>query len=562
MPNSSAHWPISRVVAGCLLAALVGWAAGWGWQAAGERNLAKPVGQVAAGGGSGDADGLEPAGSGKGRIADAALPGLVQRVLASRQRDRRMYDLYEVAEKLSAAQFQVLIGLLQKQKDDELASEVLAYWFEADFANARAFVDRTPIKELDSWLLWQTTATWARMNAKDFEAWFEALPAKDKAVLGPNGIYTLVLSIAHVDPEGAVRLLTEGSGSSPAEGLEQVLEKWAKRDPAAAAARSLALPACRVRDDSIDAIVGHWVKKDLAGARSFVEGISDAQLRGKALVSLCEALKDTDPQSAAETLAQFKGSSYQVRDTFGKVLTAWAGKDLQAALDWANDLSDPQTQSSAFGSIIAAAAKNDPRLAMKLYSDAQGAGIDPRPETAAKAIALSLAKKEGVAAAGEFLGNLPAAEQKRAFQQASWPMVNLLGARAVAEQALQIPNEALRDDFLFTAASSMGDASDWKSATQALQRLPAGAERDAVTLRVAARALIDEPESATELFEATPGGHQRLMEEAGKWIASANRVGAEKWIRSSTALSDEERSALLEKLPASVTGTVVGKVPP
>ena len=374
MPNSSAHWPISRVVAGCLLAALVGWAAGWGWQAAGERNLAKPVGQVAAGGGSGDADGLEPAGSGKGRIADAALPGLVQRVLASRQRDRRMHDLYEVAEKLSAAQFPVLIDLLQKQKESELAGDLLAYWLETDFASARAFVGRTPMKDLDSWLLWQTTATWARINAKDFEAWFESLPAKDKAVLGPNGIYTLALTIVPVDPEMAVRLYTKGSGSTAPRGLDAVLEEWAKRDPAAAAARSLALPASRVRDDSVDAIIKHWVKKDLAGARSFIEGISDAQLRGKALVSLCEALKDTDPQSAAETLAQFKGSTYQVRDAFGKVLTAWAGKDLQAALDWANDLSDPSTQRSALGSIIAAAAKTDPDLAMKLFTDAQAAG--------------------------------------------------------------------------------------------------------------------------------------------------------------------------------------------
>ena len=139
--------------------------------------------------------------------------------------------------------------------------------------------------------------------------------------------------------------------------------------------------------------------------------------------------------------------------------------------------------------------------------------------------------------------------------------MHLLGAPAVAEQALQIPNETLRDDWIYTAAVSMGHAGDWKSATLAVQRLAAGTERDALTLRVAAEALGFEPETAAALFEATPGGHQRMMEEAGKWIASANRVGAEKWIRSSTVLSDEERSALLEKLPAGVTGTAGGNVP-
>ena len=562
MPPSSAPWPISRVVAGSLLAALAGWGIGWGWEAAGGRTVAKSNGQVVTEGASHDPVGLEADAGGKGRIADAALPGLVQKVLASRQRDRRMHDLYEVAEKLSAAQFPVLISLLQKQKDGELDGELLAYWLEADFANARAYIGRTPVKELNDGLVWRAAETWARINAKDLEAWYYSLPAKDKAALEPDGISTLASSMAPFDPERAVRLLTKSSGTATPEGLDQVLAEWAERNPAAAAARSLALPASRIRDQALKRVIGQWVTKDPAGARGFVEGIQDAQLRGEALLSLCEALKDTDPKSAADTLAQFNVSARPARRAVSSVLTAWAEKDLQAALDWASDLPDSPVQRFALGRIIDQAATTDPDLAVKLYRDAQAAGMSPDANITVTGIARSLAEKEGIVAASAFLENLPAEEQKSAFKQACWPILNQLGAPAAAEQALQIPNEMMRDELLCTAAIYIGRSGDWKSATQAVQRVPAGAERDAVTLRVAADALLFEPETGMELFEVTPGGHQRMIEEAGKWITSTNRVSAEKWIRSSAVLSDEERSALLEKLPSGRSGTAAGQAPP
>ena len=158
--------------------------------------------------------------------------------------------------------------------------------------------------------------------------------------------------------------------------------------------------------------------------------------------------------------------------------------------------------------------------------------MSPDANITVTGIARSLAEKEGIVAASAFLENLPAEEQKSAFKQACWPILNQLGAPAAAEQALQIPNEMMRDELLCTAAIYIGRSGDWKSATQAVQRVPAGAERDAVTLRVAADALLFEPETGMELFEVTPGGHQRMIEEAGKWITSTNRVSAEKWIRS------------------------------
>ncbi len=491
---------------------------------------------------------------GQRRIDDAALPALLEKALAAPWKERREHDLYEIAERLTGTQFSAAVDLLCQEKNRELAGELLAYWLEKDFASARAYIARTPLSELSKGLL--PTYTWARANPQDFSRWVGSLTAEDREALGADVFSNLTSTLAEIDGPAAVRIYTEGAGTRLPEGVATALRFWARHDPSSAAATALSLPPSSAKDDAIEGIITIWSQDDPESARSFLAKIQDRQLHDKVVIDQCEQMLDTNPAGAADALAQLNPSSLSVQNVFKRTLSEWVGKDAQAALDWAGNLSGAPGQGYALGEIIGQIALKDPDQAARIYAEERNAGLAPDVTIAGSAIALSLAKQRGIAAANTFFQSLPPDEEDKAFQVACRSILENIGYSIAPDQILQLPEGPYRNQWLQTMTESYMKGNSWKAVSQFLGRISDTTERNSLSILVANTAIMSDPDTAVAIFSSIPNGHARLLDAAAKWLNSANlanRPNAEGWVLSTSAISDQERNALLEKLPSATS---------
>lgn len=102
----------------------------------------------------------------------------------------------------------------------------------------------------------------------------------------------IALVLAESEPERAARLLSEsgvdGRGFDVA--AVQVIERWAARTPADAAAWVLAFPPGAAREAGLKSVISHWAESDSQGVFTWMAGQENDAVRAEITLAMAEAL--------------------------------------------------------------------------------------------------------------------------------------------------------------------------------------------------------------------------------------------------------------------------------
>ena len=74
-----------------------------------------------------------------------------------------------------------------------------------------------------------------------------------------------------LDPEGTFRLAEANWEVFGKEGVQELLQEWARSDPEEAAAWAGSLDSSELRDESFRKVYGHWLKSDPGAAQAHLE---------------------------------------------------------------------------------------------------------------------------------------------------------------------------------------------------------------------------------------------------------------------------------------------------
>ena len=233
-----------------------------------------------------DRDGAEG-----GHADRAQWESAINRCLAESSSAKRLHLLYEAAQAFDLSDFPAIIEALRGKADDRgLSGELLEIWAERDVAGARAWCMSQPVSERLGFFD-HVAEVWGHVDALGMRDWLRALPEEDRNILLPKipesgrswlqGSRPWLQAIIDRNPEAALDLLD----LFPDHGQEQMsyaMFVFAKRDPVAAAARTLALPSSYAKAYALSALLGVWLKADRAAAMEWVERVGDPRIAQEA----------------------------------------------------------------------------------------------------------------------------------------------------------------------------------------------------------------------------------------------------------------------------------------
>ena len=178
------------------------------------------------------------------------------------------------------------------------------------------------------------------------------------------------------DPDAALRWAEanhKGEGGNPH--LAGVIKAIAATDSVRATTLLIGMTAGEQRGEALDAILPHILSKGDVAAREWVASIQDERLRNGAMDRMAKQLAIKDPKGTAEWLLASSGDAAQ--RGMDDVMSAWMGKDQQAASAYYQSLPPGEVRSSALGGMVGKLAEKNPREAAD-YIDQNPSDVDDR----------------------------------------------------------------------------------------------------------------------------------------------------------------------------------------
>lgn len=179
----------------------------------------------------------------------------------------------------------------------------------------------------------------------------------------------------------------------------------------------------RMKGMFVAMVAGEVLEQGLDEAKSWVETVTDPELRSGALARVTMEIMNDDREAAAAWIAQF-GDEQSAAPAVSRLADSWSREDPQAVLKWADQLSG-QSKAEAYEEAMGSWAREDP------------------------------------AAAGEFLGTLQASPERDAAVEGYATRVSRDNPAAAMDWANTIANEELRQE------TQVDVARDWYRKDQA-----------------------------------------------------------------------------------------------
>ncbi len=282
--------------------------------------------------------------------------------------------------------------------EGELLSDGLYYvsegWGESDpEAAAKWFHDNTETSTRED-ALWEVLESWGRKDPEKAFLWADELEpdiksavidavaegwaAVDPARAGEIGAgmegkpyqYEFLVSVAShwsdIDPEAAVDwatgVLHEGMRNGV---LAEIGENWANRDAGEATRLAEGMEPGANRQSLIGGIVSGWSEHDPDGAMDWLLGIdTEENHRAELIGDVIYNWSEIDPRGTVDWLeSQDEGPRKDnVLAVFSDVVM---NIDSEAAVAWANQISDPAARESKLRSLLSLWVKRDGALALR-----------------------------------------------------------------------------------------------------------------------------------------------------------------------------------------------------
>ena len=293
---------------------------------------------------------LAAAGKGEGGTkAPSTLQAFSDRIMKAKgekNREKRMALLSEAIQTLDPSQIKEALTEFKAMDDDRFRSQLrnmlLSRWGESDPKAALA---------------------WAQGQ----KSWITVFGVEDFRIGGDNGLSITPLFNSWLKKDSsAAKAWLEGL---PADSLFRrgLLPSFvfglAQRDPAAALSLARSLPNDQGQDYFSRALNG-WCLKDADAAIAYVGQLPDDQNKISILESMIRTLAPKNPDKAINLVEQIppQEQNFALR----KIGSSWAESDPKAALDFANQQTDPKVKSEILKGVIDGMAQKDPKGALEL----------------------------------------------------------------------------------------------------------------------------------------------------------------------------------------------------
>jgi hypothetical protein len=282
------------------------------------------------------------------RKGSSLLQGLLAAAEAESDPDRQEQALVRAEASVSEGALPgALNGLIQDSSSTaaELRRRLVRRWAESDPATAAAWATQLPPGTAHNDALQQVAIAWADSDPPTATRWICALPddgAKSKVVLG------VAYETARTDPVTALEVAGALEPSRDRdEALAHAVSQWGTANPAAAFDWAVQVADTALRQRLLAAIAVASAGQNPWPAATLVAGFLDpGQEQDRAAVSVVQRWASSDPQAAANWVAQFPntpaGSAAAENLQLG-----WSSQDNSAAGMWLHKLNEGLTPNRA-----------------------------------------------------------------------------------------------------------------------------------------------------------------------------------------------------------------------
>lgn len=273
-------------------------------------------------------------------VSDANLPDLIAQAAAALKGGKQ--DVSSIAKalgllaRISGGQMQSALERVKEIPDEParalLYKYLLSFWAESNPGMALGFAyNEVPADQRASVCEGVLTA-WASQNPESLMGWRTKAGALAPPPVEESLMATVFRTLASKNPEAAVELLqrpqSANSRAQSLRGMLDIIHTEADR------ARFLGLidqsqdPELRLQ--ARRAVVEHWAQRDPAAAAAWVDAAQPAWERTRLMDSLGYAWLQSDPATAADWWIQRAPGP----DTLVKIINVWAQEDPNAAGIW------------------------------------------------------------------------------------------------------------------------------------------------------------------------------------------------------------------------------------
>ena len=388
---------------------------------------------------------------------------------------------------------------------------------------AIALLDQVREQDLD-WVIKDIGAAWAKSDPEAAFAWANQQTNTKVKDLILGGVIT---SMASKDIKGAFAYIQSLSpGASEEKTIPEAFKMAAYNDFQGALAVMQSLPKGRTKDLATKGIILHL---SISG-----DGDRDAQ----AAWDMVSAIDDT----GIRTELQLKCPSSQNAD----ILTRWAVKHPDAAIQWMLSLPAGKSKDLALGRICRGMYYDNPQAAWYLASVIGDEGI----RNQAKGFVAWEWYKKDRAAARQWMLSLPTGPARDVALMSvgdGLTMDRRIDFQNLMDLYLRISDTRVRTELL-DSDSFLWCYQDRASATQWMQSLPAGPNKDSVAKGMSRALAANDPQAA---FDIAAGiGDFKLRTTALKNVveqwSKKDPAAATQWIKNS-ALPQEVKTQLLKR---------------
>lgn len=282
---------------------------------------------------------------------------------------------------LKADEIPALVEMVQKEfreNPDRYDSDSYALmgalferWALVDPAASIAFVNSCKSRSFQKSAAASCFGTLGKVDPNRALLEFEKLP---KGEIREAAGMQLVSALADTDPSAACDLLEKESspGAFSEYYTSEIFGKWAKTDPAAAAARLALMPPDRVGDQSASQLAANWALKDPEAALKWAKSLK-GDWKSNSASEVYKVLAREDPEAAWERL---KGEPGHLRGKIvGGILGIVADEDPNKAMSMLMGLESKSEQRIATGQFLRQLNWGDTRLAFELMDQIKDPAI-------------------------------------------------------------------------------------------------------------------------------------------------------------------------------------------
>jgi len=385
---------------------------------------------------------------------------------------------------------------------------------------AIALLDQVREQDLD-WVVEAIGAAWAKSDPEAAFAWANQqtnTKVKDLILRG------VIVSIASKDFKRALAYIQSLSpGASQDSTIPEAFRMAAGHNFQGALAVMQSLPKGRTKDLATKGIILHLSicgdgDRDAQAAWDMVSGIDDTGIRTELQLE-CPAAQNAD------------------------ILTWWAVKHPDAAIQWMLSLPVGKSKDLALGRICQGMYRDNPQAAWYLASVIGDAGIR---DMSKRFVAWEWYKKDR-AAARQWMLSLPEGPARDVALSGVSDGLSMSDRQDGMDLKLKISDTGLRTEFLDAYACDWC-SKDRAAATQWMQSLPAGPNKDLVAVGMSRALAANDPQAAMDM--ATGIADKGIRTETQKitfeqW-SKKDPAAATQWINRS-ALPQELKTQLLQR---------------